>query len=226
VIWIWDLETEETRTLGPVSHQSGWAWQIAFAPDGRHVYTNTMGGLTQWDVSIGSARTIAKGGTSFSISPDGQRIYVAGSSLTHEDPIVVYDLSSGDSTTIDSHAHATSIAVDPESVSLVTGNQNGDIRVGGVDGSEPHVLLGHQTAVWVRVSPDGRWIASTDFAGSIRIWPTPDLSKPPLQTLPHDELIAKLRTLTNLRVVRDEESSTGWKLTRGPFPDWETVPTW
>ena len=30
----------------------------------------------------------------------------------------------------------------------------------------------------------------------------------------------------NLRDVRDEESSTGWKLEVGPFPGWETVPTW
>jgi hypothetical protein len=54
----------------------------------------------------------------------------------------------------------------------------------------------------------------------------PDLSKPPLHTLPRDELIAKLKTLTNLRVVRDPESPTGWKLTHDPFPGWETVPTW
>ena len=51
-------------------------------------------------------------------------------------------------------------------------------------------------------------------------------SKPPLHTLPRDELIAKLKTLTNLRVVRDEESPTGWTLTHDPFPGWETVPTW
>ena len=54
----------------------------------------------------------------------------------------------------------------------------------------------------------------------------PDLSKPPLHTLPREELIAKLKTLTNLRVVRDSESATGWKLTHDPFPGWETVPTW
>ena len=56
-------------------------------------------------------------------------------------------------------------------------------------------------------------------------WPMPDLSKPPLHTLPLDELIAKLKTLTNLRVARDEESATGRKLEVGPFPGWETVPT-
>jgi hypothetical protein len=54
----------------------------------------------------------------------------------------------------------------------------------------------------------------------------PDLSRPPLHTLPRDELITKLKTLTNLRVVRDEASSTGWKVEIGPFPGWETVPSW
>ena len=54
----------------------------------------------------------------------------------------------------------------------------------------------------------------------------PDLSKPPLHTLPRNELIAKLKALTNLRVVRDDLSPTGWKLEVGPFPGWKTVPTW
>ena len=75
------------------------------------------------------------------------------------------------------------------------------------------------------MSPDGRWIASGED-GTLRLWPMPDLSKPPLHTLPHDELIAKLKSLTNLRVVRDEDSSTGWKVEVGPFPGWAEVPEW
>ena len=54
----------------------------------------------------------------------------------------------------------------------------------------------------------------------------PDLSKASLHTLPRDKFIAKLKTLTTLRVVRDEESATGWKLEVGPFPGLETVPSW
>ncbi len=69
-------------------------------------------------------------------------------------------------------------------------------------------------------------IASCSEDTTIRLWPMPDLSKPPLHTLPRSELIAKLKTLTNLRVVRDDGSPTGWKLTVGPFPVWEAVPTW
>jgi len=55
--------------------------------------------------------------------------------------------------------------------------------------------------------------------------PMPDLSKPPLHTLPR-ELLAKLRSLTNLRAVADPDSPNGRKVEIGPFPGWETVPTW
>jgi WD40 repeat protein len=96
-----------------------------------------------------------------------------------------------------------------------------------VAGEEPHLLLGHEGTVWaLAIDPLGRWIASGGMDTTVRLWPMPDLSKPPLHTLPREELIAKLKTLTNLRVARDEESPSGWKLTHDPFPGWETVPTW
>jgi WD40 repeat protein len=101
----------------------------------------------------------------------------------------------------------------------------GTIRVGLATGGEPHLLLGPEQISPV-FSPDDRWIATSGNDFEIRLWPMPDLSKPPLHTLPHDELIAKLKSLTNLRVVRDEESSTGWKIEIGPFPGWAEVPTW
>jgi serine/threonine protein kinase len=48
----------------------------------------------------------------------------------------------------------------------------------------------------------------------------------PTQRLPYDELMAKLRALTNLRVVEDAASPTGHKLDVGPFPGWKDVPKW
>jgi hypothetical protein len=54
----------------------------------------------------------------------------------------------------------------------------------------------------------------------------PDVLKPPLHTLPHAELLARLDTWTNLRVVADPTSPTGWKLEVGPFPGWKDEPKW
>ena len=88
-------------------------------------------------------------------------------------------------------------------------------------------MVGHQGLIdRVAISPDLQWIASTGWDNTLRLWPMPDLDQPPLHTLPHDELIAKLESLTNLRAVRDPESSTGWSIALDPFPGWKEVPTW
>jgi hypothetical protein len=76
------------------------------------------------------------------------------------------------------------------------------------------------------VSPDDKWIASGDGTGAIRLWPMQAVSKTPLQALPHAELLSRLRSLTNLRVVPDEPFPGGYKPEAGPFPGWVDVPEW
>jgi hypothetical protein len=110
------------------------------------------------------------------------------------------------------------VALDPSGTVAATADAQG-VRVGRVAGGEPHRLLGHDR--WVKsvaVSPDLRWVATIGEDRTLRLWPMPDLSKPPLHRLPHDELMAKLRALTNLQVVEDAASPTGYKLDIGPFP--------
>jgi WD40 repeat protein len=110
---------------------------------------------------------------------------------------------------------------------VATGLRNGVIQVGTVTGEEPHLLIGHQRNVaLLAIDPLGRWIVSAGGDHTVRVWPMPDLSKPPLHTLPQSELIAKLKTLTNIRLERNPDSSTGWTLTHEPFQGWETVPSW
>jgi len=54
----------------------------------------------------------------------------------------------------------------------------------------------------------------------------PDLTKPPLHTVPARELLAKLYKMTNLRVVEDPDSDSGYDVEPGPFQGWAQPPTW
>jgi len=123
-------------------------------------------------------------------------------------------------------AGVSSVAIDPEGRVVATGDVEGIVRVGWADGSEPHLLTGHTATVEkLVISPDLRWIASKSGT-EVRLWPMPELSKPPLHTLPYDELMAKLHSFTNLEVIEDEASSTGYRLEVGPFPGWKDAPEW
>jgi WD40 repeat protein len=116
-------------------------------------------------------------------------------------------------------------ALDPTGTIVVTGDAEGVVRVGPATGEEPHLLYGHTLEVSsVAVSPDGKWIASGSQDGTIRLWPMPEGA--PFHELPYEEILERIRTFTNLRVVHDESSGTGYRVIVGPFPGWKTLPIW
>jgi WD40 repeat protein len=142
-------------------------------------------------------------------------------------PAVLVDTNAGTSRVLDAYGDCLSgLALDSSGTIAATGDEGGVIRVGHPD-EAPHLLLGHKGQVTnLAFSPDGKWLASAGEDNTLRLWPMPDLDTPPLNTLLHDELIAKLKSLTNLRAVRSLDDPTGWTIELGPFPGWKEVPEW
>ncbi|HSL19503.1 MAG TPA: winged helix-turn-helix domain-containing protein [Methylomirabilota bacterium] len=237
-----DLVTGDERTLDTHpkgtekwfkegSDNEGFA-SPAWLPDGRLV-SDGDAGLLLWDLTAGTSRRLRPcQGTPLLFVAAGDPAKILGihhrTATGWDSSLSVFDLATGLTRKITSHGNKINpIAVDPRGVVLVSGGVDGVVRVGPLSGEEPHLLFGHTRPLYeVAVSGDGHRIASCGGDGPIRLWPMPDLTKPPLHTLPHDELLAKLHSLTNLRAVRDPASDTGWTIEIGPFPGWATVPEW
>jgi WD40 repeat protein len=236
-----DLESGAARTL-PLDDRPGGGrltgiLNIHFAWDGS-LLSGGVGGIRRWDLATGEVSSVLSGGDDtlalIDVSGDSRRMAVVvgpGSpsalELTGESEVQIHDLEQGARWTVTSHGPTVNRAtLDVSGDILVTGDREGVVRAGPASGGEPHLLPGHSSAISaLAVSPDGRWIASS--AGSeIRLWPVPDMTRPPFHTLPHEELKARLRSFTNLEVIEDDASPTGYRTEIGPFPGWEDVPTW
>jgi len=242
VIRIWDLETGDEQRLALRNGSDVEQWGVFergvvglhFTPEGGLLSCGT-GGIRLWNLETGEAEWLMRAPEETKVELDASkdgRVW-----LTTEAPSMetilnsnfrLHDRTTGATRALTSHGRQIAhFEIDPTGTIVVTGNADGVIRVGRTDDAEPYLLMGHEGEIGsIAISPDSRWIASGGVDKTIRLWRMPDVSKPPLHALPHSELLAKLKTLTNIRVVRDEDSSTGWKLEVGPFPGWKTVPTW
>jgi len=238
VLRVWDLESGQERIFSIAPFTDGsWSFeQVSFAPDGA-VFVGGLGGVLRVvlpDDPNGavSAKTVYAGYFGgFDLSRDGRYLLLWGTranSANGYKELFVFDLATQTSRRITTHGRRLfSAALDRSGRIIVSGDSDGAVRAGPATGEEPHLLLGHTNGVAaLAVSPDGRWIVSCGDDRTIHLWPMPDVTKPPLHTLPYGELMAKLRALTNLQVVEDKTAATGWKLDIGPFPGWKDLPTW
>ena len=235
---IWDLTSGEAQFFeGRMGDENcgggnyeGMVVDLKFFSDGR-LLTVGEGGIIVWDIPYGRGKQIQPWGNAsegrLAVDPNRNRFLVAvPNPETRVSAFRFYDLEAGTSREITSHGKGVNaVALDPTGTIVVTGSFDGVVRVGPVTGEEPHLLYGHTLDISsVAVSPDGRWIASGSQDGTIRLWPMPEGK--PFHTLPYVEILERLRGLTNLRVVPDESSGTGYRVEIGPFPGWKTLPTW
>jgi WD40 repeat protein len=234
-------ESPETRKAweGGIAH-------LAFA-DESTLYTVGAGGLRRWNLETGTHELVAAppAGSGFvaSFSNEARTALLTrtrqGEDLRCEE-VAVHDTRAGTSRPAPSWATCGAVQVvraagigGASAVIDATGqvaaftSPDGSVRVGRLDAAAPHLLAGHKGPIqYLAISPDLRWVATAGEDNTLRLWPMPDLSKPPLHALPLDQLLAKLRSLTNFRAVRDSASSTGWTIEVGPFPGWKSVPEW
>ncbi|MGD8897130.1 MAG: WD40 repeat domain-containing protein, partial [Acidobacteriota bacterium] len=239
LFWEWDLKSGKQRvhSLAQLDDPDWMGFgDMAFAPDGS-LYVAGPGNVRRLvlpdepEDAVSIETVFEAGSTRSFLSRDGRFLLVMGTEKrgwnTDFQDLLLFDLTRHESRRITTHGdRLSSAAFDPLGRVIVTGDVDGVVRVGPVTGEEPHLLLGHQGQIEaLAISQDGRWIASA-AAETFRLWPIPDVSKPPLHTLPHDVLLARLDSFTNLRAVRDATSPTGWRLDVGPFPGWTDVPTW
>jgi WD40 repeat protein len=208
-IRIHDLETGDSWLLR--IGDEGEPRSLNFAPDGTLLASYSDGRLFSWNVQTRTPNQLRNDVQSFALSGDGRLLLGL-----RRGRATLHDLESGTARDLETHGtRIVGVAMDPAATIVVTADVTSTLRVGPANGDPPHVLVGHDNPIAaLAVDPKRRWIASTEEDSNlIWLWPIPQGR--PLNAQSPREFLETLRLRTNLRIVRDEASLTGYKTEPG-----------
>jgi WD40 repeat protein/DNA-binding winged helix-turn-helix (wHTH) protein len=236
VVRVWDLETDKVQVLGPLpgagDGPAGATISVRFLDPDRLLAGMRPAGLVLFDLRDSTAKILASKPVDSIAGVSRRQDFGMGVEITSRSPrrgeLVRFALEGQAPKVLASHGGSVQCAaLDPTDTWVATGSFDGIVRIGSAAGDEPYYFFGHEGTINdVAFSPDGKWLASGGKDKTVRLWPVPDGSKPPFHTLPYEELLDRIRGLTNLRVVADDASDTGYRVEAGTFPGWAKLPEW
>jgi len=177
---LWTKQLPDGKPVRLVSGESGFEYQPAFSPDGRKLLYTTwsdekQGAIVERDIASDTTRTLTrKPGFYYGAqySRDGRTIAYAktrGNSATGhlnagQAGIWLMDADGGNERRLTKSGSDPQFSADGTRVYYLTGNGlKKRLRSIGVRGEEPREVLDLTYPDFVRISPDGRWIAFTEL---------------------------------------------------------------
>jgi WD40 repeat protein len=234
---LWDVATGAVRILqqepGDIMNKAG----ARFSADGSLFMAGGGGVIKRWNPADGAVTTVAQSPLlqvfTYSVSWDGRYVLAVFDpdtgfpTPTTRSELKLFDLRENTVKTITNYGNNVNACVlDTTGAFMAALDVGGAIRVGRV-GEEPHVVICPPGLNYFAMSPDWRWMAlgtnpeNTSADTTITIWPVPEGR--PIQSRSHKEFLEYLRARTNLRVVADKATLSGYRVEKVPFAGWGKI---